>query len=368
NSPGSTTLTVSCVHKKTGVKLGHTDGLIGKCEIDLKQTLFVSESGVIDGWYQLMHDGKEAGKVQLRIALCEPSAEEDESEEKPIRFDPKKSRSDKKAEKKTEKKTLSTKSSAPSLSTYKSNKINNASSSLEFSSSSSSPFNNNLKQEVIAQPGSIQRNASQLSRTRSMEDLKKRKQTIRFQEPNMRRMGSRSLEEVRNSTVTPLGNNSSSSDGDSLQTTENEDDEQRSISSPKQTFTLQDSEGNINPLNVLIAPFDPSWLEPTPPILRRALSAQYYYDDLHTQMATNPRDLFPRSQSQQGHIEFPSEQPHYMSNGHQNFQSFSPTYNGDFNQPQQQQQQYQQQSQQQYQQQQSQQQQRPFSPGMMQQP
>ncbi|KAF8948921.1 Glycogen synthase kinase-3 beta [Haplosporangium gracile] len=408
NSPGSTTLTVSCVHKKTGVKLGHTDGLIGKCEIDLKQTLFVSESGVIDGWYQLMHDGKEAGKVQLRITLCEPSAEEDEFEEKPIRFDPKKSRPDKKAEKKTEKKSLSTKASAPSLSTYKSNKINNASSPLESSSSlSSSSFNNNYKQEVTAQPGSIQRNASQLNRTRSMQDLKERKQTIRFQEPNMRRMGSRSLEEVRNSTVTPLGSNSSSSDSDFLQTTENEDNEQRSISSPKQTFTLQDSDGNINPLNVLIAPFDPSWLEPTPPILRRALSAQYYYDDLHTQMATNPRDLFPRSQSQQGHIGFPSEQPHYMSNGHQNFQSFSPAHNGGFNQSQQQQQQHQQQSQQQYQQQQQsqqqqqqqsqqqqqqqqqsqqqhqqqlqqqhqqqsqqqqqQQQQRPFSPGMMQQ-
>ncbi|KAK5816816.1 hypothetical protein F5H01DRAFT_320825 [Linnemannia elongata] len=325
NSPGSTTLTVSCVHKKTGVKLGHTDGLIGKCEIDLKNTLFVSQSGVIDGWYQLMHDGKEAGKVQLRITLCEPSAEEDESEEKPIRLDPKKSRLDKR----TDKKTLSTKASAPSLSTSKSNRINNASSSLESapSSSSSSNNNNNYKQEVPDQPGSIQRNGSQLSRTRSMQDLKERKQTIRFKEPNMRRMGSRSLEEVRDSTVTPLGNNSSS-DGDSFQMTENTDDEQRSISSPKQTFTLQDSEGNINPLNVLIAPFDPSWLEPTPPILRRALSAQYYYDDLHTQMATNPRDLFPRPQSQQGHIGFPSgQQPHYMSNGHQNFQSFGQGYN-----------------------------------------
>ncbi|KAG0073770.1 hypothetical protein BGZ90_011320, partial [Linnemannia elongata] len=270
NSPGSTTLTVSCVHKKTGVKLGHTDGLIGKCEIDLKNTLFVSQSGVIDGWYQLMHDGKEAGKVQLRITLCEPSAEEDESEEKPVRLDPKKSRLDKR----TDKKTLSTKASAPSLSTSKSNRINNASSSLESapSSSSSSNDNNNYKQEVPDQPGSIQRNGSQLSRTRSMQDLKERKQTIRFKEPNMRRMGSRSLEEVRDSTVTPLGNNSSS-DGDSFQMTENTDDEQRSISSPKQTFTLQDSEGNINPLNVLIAPFDPSWLEPTPPILRRALSA-----------------------------------------------------------------------------------------------
>ncbi|KAF9138220.1 hypothetical protein BGX30_009414 [Mortierella sp. GBA39] len=330
NSPGSTTLTVSCVHKKTGVKLGHTDGLIGKCEIDLKNTLFVSQSGVIDGWYQLMHDGKEVGKVQLRIALCEPTTEEDDSEEKPVRLDPKKSRPDKKTNKKTEEKTLSTKASAPSLSTYKSNRINNASSPLEStpSSSSSSNNNNNHKQEVPDQPGSIQRNGSQLSRTRSMQDFKERKQTIRFQEPDVRMMGSRSLEEVRDSTVTPLGNNPSSSDGDSLQTNENEDDEQRSISSPKQTFTLQDSDGNINPLNVLIAPFDPSWLEPTPPILRRALSAQYYYDDLHTQMATNPRDLFPRPQSQQGHIGFPSDQqPHYMSNGYQNFQSFGQGYN-----------------------------------------
>ena len=33
--------------------------------------LIVTENPI--GWYQLMHDGKETGKVQLRIALCEPS-------------------------------------------------------------------------------------------------------------------------------------------------------------------------------------------------------------------------------------------------------------------------------------------------------
>ena len=43
------TLTVYCIHEKTGVKMGSSDGLIGSCEIDLKQILFSSETGVYDG-------------------------------------------------------------------------------------------------------------------------------------------------------------------------------------------------------------------------------------------------------------------------------------------------------------------------------
>lgn len=38
-----------CKHEKTGVTVGSGDGLIGSCEIDLKQLLFSSESGVHDG-------------------------------------------------------------------------------------------------------------------------------------------------------------------------------------------------------------------------------------------------------------------------------------------------------------------------------
>ncbi|KAF9128721.1 hypothetical protein BGW39_004816 [Mortierella sp. 14UC] len=307
-SPGSTTLTVSCVHKKTGVKLGHTDGLIGKCEIDLKQTLFVSDGGVIDGWFQLMHDGKEAGKVQLRMTLCEPSAEEDEDEEKPVRPAAKSHLSLRSRDKKVKKSLATPLKTYPSANTnYNSNIGKAPPSPLEESTSSSSSSN-----EV--HPGSILRSNSQLHRRRSMQDVTERKQTIRFQEPNMRRIGSRSMEEVRD-PETALSNSSASSDGDSFQT-EVEDDEHRNVSSPKQTFTLQDSEGNINPLNVLIAPFDPNWLEPTPPILRRALTAQYYYDDLHTQMVSNPRELFPRPRSQQALIEFTPETI-FLANGQQ---------------------------------------------------
>ncbi|KAF9921759.1 hypothetical protein FBU30_008187 [Linnemannia zychae] len=331
NIPGSTVLTISCVHKKTGVKLGHADGLIGKCEIDLKKTLFASENGVIDGWFQLMHEGKEAGRVQLKISLCEPSAEEDDTELKPARADPKKSQTTKKDEKKI----FSTKSSAASLSTsnlplFKTDEdIRSAILPQKISSSTPASLHNNDK-DIEDQSGSILRHPSQLNRTRSMQDHKGRKQKIRFQEPNMRRIGSRSMEEVRDSATATT--NSSFSEGDSFQT-DGDSEEQRSVSSPKQTFTLQDSQGNINPLNVLIAPFDPNWLEPTPPILRRALSAHLFYDDLHTQMASNPRDLFPRPQSQQSY--YPSESQ-YLSNGyHQGFQSFSQLHSGPLQPPQQ---------------------------------
>ncbi|ORZ26521.1 hypothetical protein BCR41DRAFT_348437 [Lobosporangium transversale] len=68
-----TTLTVCCIHEKTGAKLGSSDGLIGSCEIDLKQLLFSKESGQYEGWFQLMFDGKPAGQVHLRLQLCEPS-------------------------------------------------------------------------------------------------------------------------------------------------------------------------------------------------------------------------------------------------------------------------------------------------------
>ncbi|KAG0215295.1 hypothetical protein BGX33_001309 [Mortierella sp. NVP41] len=362
NSTGSTTLTVSCVHKKTGVKLGHSDGLIGKCEIELREMLFASERGVYQDWFQLMHDGKEAGRVHLRIALCEPSAEEDETEVKPIRYDSKNRPILSRSDKKTEKKVLSTKPSAASslftskLHSSNSNNSSVASPPLESTSSSSSKG---------AQPSSIQRVPSRLNRPRSMADLKERKTTIRFQEPTIHRLVSKSMEEVRDSMVTPMGQ--SSSDGDSFQT--EEEDERSSISSPKQTFTLQDSEGNINPLNVLIAPFDPSWLEPTPPILKRALSAQYYYEDLHTQMATNPRELFPRPQSQQSHYGYLSEPQYNMPNSHhhQHFQSFGQAHSGYSHPSQQPPQQQQYQQQQQYLRPfspdgQQQQQQRPFSP------
>ncbi|ORZ26520.1 hypothetical protein BCR41DRAFT_348435 [Lobosporangium transversale] len=153
-----------------------------------------------------------------------------------------------------------------------------------------------------------------------MEYLNQRNPTIKLKEPSQNRIGSRSMEEVREMALTPTFG---SSDSESNFTAEGDEDK-RSISSPKPTFTSQDSHGNINQLNLLIAPFDPNWLEPTPQLMRRALSAQFYYDDLKTQMASNPRDLFPRPQSQQGYSGYPGD-PSYLPNGQpqQPFQSFA---------------------------------------------
>ncbi|KAG0367026.1 hypothetical protein BC939DRAFT_454303 [Gamsiella multidivaricata] len=295
-----TTLTVYCIHEKTGVKMGSSDGLIGSCEIDLKKTLFWSDTGVHDGWFQLMYDGKESGKVHLRLQLCEPSEDEDELEDAPVRLDHKnrivKSKSERRADM----------------------KIAGYNAQVSGPSAGGTPVNSGTLSYFSGQPssngeGGLQRTPTgRLVRPQSMADLKERQPSIKIQEPIQYRMGSKSLEEVREM-------NTSSSDGDSF-VAENDGDK-RSISSPKQTFTLQDNEGNINQLNWLTAPFDPNWLEPTPPILRRALSAQFYYEDLNKQMTTNPQELFPRPQSQQSHVGY-SNEPIYIPNGHQPFQSF----------------------------------------------
>ncbi|KAG0346714.1 hypothetical protein BG004_001010 [Podila humilis] len=280
-SKDGSTLTVTCYHEKTGVKVGSGDGLIGTCQIDLKQSLFKSETGRCDQWFQLMNDGKDSGQVHLRLQLCEPIAEEDTAEYAPIRNDKGSASSRDKKDRKREK----GKVSIASPSAY------------------SAP----------SQANGVQRapTIGRLHRTKSMADLTERKPTVKFQEPVQRRVVSRSLEEVRDTAGTPTAN---SSDAGSRLDTEDE----RSISSPKQTFTLQDSDGNINPLNVLIAPFDPSWLEPTPPILRRALSAQFYYEDLQTQMQFPSHEIFPRPHSQQGYNGFPA-MPQGPVRNYQNF-------------------------------------------------
>lgn len=284
-SKDDTTLTVSCYHEKTGVKVGSGDGLIGTCQIDLKQSLLVSDSGLVDDWFDLKNDGKDSGRVHLRLQLCEPIAQDDTAEYAPVR-------NEKKIKPKDNDKT----------------EISGKADKTSTASSSSSPSSSN-------QPNGVQRapTLTRLHRPRSMADLQERKPTIKFQEPTQRRAG-RSLEEVRDAAGTPVAN---SSDGDSR----TDEDDKQSISSPKQTFTLQDSEGNINPLNVLIAPFDPSWLEPTPPILRRALSAQFYYEDLQTQMQYPSHEIFPRPQSQQSY--FPGGFPSMPQGPIRNFQPFS---------------------------------------------
>ncbi|KAI1307323.1 Cell division protein kinase 1 [Mortierella claussenii] len=306
-------LIVYCINEKTGIRMGSSDRLIGSCEIDLKQTLFNTQDGLFEGWFQLMYDGKESGQVHLRLQLCEPTEEEDAPEDAPLRLDHKNRIVKSKATKNMEK----SKASTPTLSNSNKSSTTNLHGALSSSSSAVSSSANGFPN------GGVQRvPTARLNRPKSMADLSEERQsTIKFQEPAQRRMGSRSLEEVRNmaSVTPPLG----SSDGDSHSTMEGEGGDEESkrstVSSPKQTFTLQDSNGNINTLNLLTAPFDPNWLEPTPQILKRALTAQFYYDDLQRQMAANPRDLFPRPQSQQGHNGgYPGGgEPLYMPNGQQ---------------------------------------------------
>ncbi|KAG0309251.1 hypothetical protein BGZ98_004099 [Dissophora globulifera] len=285
-SKDETTLTVHCIHEKSGVKVGSSDGLIGSCEIDLKETLYVSKSGVVDGWFQLQFDNKDAGQVHLRLQLCEPSVEEDMPEDAFLHVDHDsrivKSDSENRADQKIAKIAAV---------------VSNSSTDGDKTSSSSTGLPN----------GGVQRTSTRLGRPRSMADLKERQLTVRFQEPAQRKLGSKSMEEVRDSIE---------------QHTDGDENGRNEIGSPKQTFTLQDRDGNINPLNLLIAPFDPNWLEPTPLILHRALSAHSYYDDLRTQMSTNPRELFPRVNSYQNQVGYPSEGA-YMINGQQTFQNFN---------------------------------------------
>ncbi|KAF9276401.1 hypothetical protein BGZ68_010032 [Mortierella alpina] len=265
------------------------------------------------GWFQLTYDGKDSGQVHLRLALCDPFDQVDRSENAPLRPDNKnrivKSKSEKKAEKQTGKDPNLT--SKPSTASTSSSALHGHSISSGAKLSTAAP--SNTGPSVTA--GQPQRQNSGLQRTQtngrlyrphSMADLKDQKLSVKFQEPAQLRMGSKSMEEVRD--MMAEGRES----GEKQEYT----DELASISSPKQTFTLQDSQGNINQLNLLIAPFDPTCLEPTPPILRRALSAHFYYDDLQTQQASNPRELFPRPQSQQSHIGYPS-QPLYVNSSQQ---------------------------------------------------
>ncbi|KAF9560545.1 hypothetical protein EC968_006115 [Mortierella alpina] len=307
------TLTVVCKHEKTGVTVGSGDGLIGSCEIDLKQLLFSTETGVHDDWFQLTYDGKDSGQVHLRLALCDPFDQEDKPENAPLRPDNKnrivKSKSEKKADKQTGKDphfTLKPSTAPTSSSALHGHNISSGAklSTAAPSTSGSSSTAEQLQRQDTGPKRSLTN--GKLYRPRSMADLKDQKPLVKFQDPSQLRLGSKSMEEVRDMIA------EAREVGEKQEYT----DELASISSPKQTFTLQDSQGNINQVNLLIAPFDPTWLEPTPPILRRALSAHFYYDDLQKQQASNPRELLPRPQSQQSHIGYPS-QPLYVNNNQQ---------------------------------------------------
>ncbi|KAG0250363.1 hypothetical protein BG011_008409, partial [Mortierella polycephala] len=294
SSKDESTLTVYCIHKQSGFKVVSGDVLIGTCEIDLNRTLFASQLDVYDDWFQLWNEDKMSGQVHLRLERCEPTTEDEKPEDASLRLDRKNRIVKSKAERKTEKKTsweglmskatsASTSTAASSVSTLANNSpsspVPHPSSAISFSSSDTKKTNG----------GSQRTLSSRINRPRSMADFNDHRPTIKFKEPLQRRMSSRSMEDVREIT-------SSGKDGQNY----------NKMTSPKQTFTLQDSDGNINQLKMLTAPFDPNWLEPTPPILRRALSAQFYYDDIHNQMASNPRDLIPQSQSQQGRVGFNS--------------------------------------------------------------
>ncbi|KAG9320780.1 hypothetical protein KVV02_005054 [Mortierella alpina] len=300
SSKEESTLTVVCKHEKTGVTVGSGDGLIGTCEIDLKQLLFSSDTGVYDDWFQLTYDGKDSGQVHLRLALCDPFDQVDKPENAPLRPDNKnrivKSKSEKKAEKQTgnDPRLTPTPSTAPTSSSA----LHGHSTSSGAKLSPSTTVPSSTAGQLQHRNSGAQRTLSngRIYRPRSMADLKDQKPSVKFQEPSQLRLGSKSMEEVRDMIA------EATEAGEKQEYT----DELASISSPKQTFTLQDSQGNINQLNLLIAPFDPTWLEPTPPTLRRALSAHFYYDDLQRQQASNSRDGMvtsmpdPYTQSGQG--------------------------------------------------------------------
>ncbi|KAF9189119.1 Glycogen synthase kinase-3 beta [Haplosporangium sp. Z 11] len=291
SSKEESTLTVYCIHKQSGFKVVSGDVLIGICKIDLNRTLFASQLDVYDDWFQLWNDDKMSGQVHLRLERCEPTTEDEKPEDTPLRLDRKNRIVRSKAERKAEKKigwegflskatSASTSTAASSVSTL----ANNSTSSPVLRSSSA--VSSSSSYDTKRPNGPIQRtSSSRIHRPRSMADLSERRPTIKFKEPLQRRMSSRSMEDVREMA-------SNGMDGQNY----------NKVASPKQTFTLQDSDGNINQLKMLTASFDPNWLEPTPPILRRALSAQFYYDDIHNQMASNPRDLLPQSQSQRGRV------------------------------------------------------------------
>ncbi|KAF9945887.1 hypothetical protein BGZ65_010255, partial [Modicella reniformis] len=270
--------------------------MIGSCEVDLKETLFSNESGEHEGWFQLTYDGKDSGQVNLRLRLCEPSEQEDAPEVGPIRGDHSvKAKSDKMLDK------LAIHTSTTSTPVTPSNPT--------FRPASAHGFPNNDKEELG--DDDLQRTPTNLlGRRRSLTDLMVQRPTTNLEGPIQQRMGSKSLEEVRDLVMTSA-------------MTRSTDDLHRgasSMSSPKQTYISQDSDGNINQLNLLVAPFDPNWLEPTPQLIKRALSRRLYYEDLMVQQRSNPRDLFPRPQSQQ------SSYPNYpndfgMADGWQPYQN-----------------------------------------------
>ncbi|GJJ76405.1 hypothetical protein EMPS_08764 [Entomortierella parvispora] len=323
-----TTLKISCYHEQTGAK----GGLIGTCDVDLKQVLFSSDAGLYDGWLQLSNDGVKSGQVHLRLWLCDPIPAPDTSEMSPHR--------EATASKTRSILRRSDKKQSPAKTGKKLNRLQQLRSSFAKSRSASQPTTIralNISHPTIGDPpvntSDFTRSPlNRLHRPRSMADLKERKRTIRFADSPDRRTMSRSMEDVRvfipaNSSSEEEDDYSDDNDDYDDDDEDDEDDEDEDadyddyeddeddeendvhdslnrkhevegvdgdVGSPKQTFILQDSDGNINPLRYLVAPFDPNWLEPTPQILKRALAAQFYYDDLKIQQRSNGRDLFPR--------------------------------------------------------------------------
>ncbi|KAG0050896.1 regulator of ime2 [Gryganskiella cystojenkinii] len=327
-----TTLKISCYHERTGVK-GSSDGLIGTCDVELKEVLFSSADGIFNGWLQLTKDGVKTGQVHLKLWLCDPIMEKDESEASPLREGVSrarqllKDRSERKAEKKKVIGLLQLSKTNPAKTT-----IQSTDSTTTSSKTADTANANNTDQPPGEPSGNLQRSpTNRLQRPRSLVDVKERKQTITFQEPLNRRAASKSMEDVRAALAVTYSSEEDDYDDEEEEREQEEDDDDydddyddddlESIGSPRPRFTFQDGEGRINPLNLLIAPFDPNWLEPTPQILKRALTAQFYYDDLHIQQTSDPNDLFPRPQRLRG---YPGDSL-YTGNGHlpASFQTFN---------------------------------------------
>ncbi|KAG0232587.1 Ribosomal protein S6 kinase alpha-5 [Actinomortierella wolfii] len=320
-SKDDTILKVYCFHEKTGVSIMSTDGLIGQCEVDLQQTVFKSPNDTLT----LQNDGKTSGKVFIRIKLCEASDEPETSETAPIRPEPERkglfghSSKDKDKDKEKEKEKDHNKESKNSKHTK-----SHSASSMGPLTAAARP---GQKEEIGSDSSSrTSGHAGRLNRPQSMENINALSQfhtKIKFQEPLHKVHGSQSLDEVRAlNTSTPASESNEGDHSNNASTASVERSPEPSYaSSPPPRFISQDDEGNLNQLRLLTAPLDPSWLQPTPPTLRRALSAQYFYGDM-----PEPHNQQQQQQHQQQGIYPPMAEPYQRPLSQQ---SHYPGYNPD---------------------------------------
>ncbi|KAF9164953.1 Cyclin-dependent kinase-like 3 [Actinomortierella ambigua] len=281
NNPATkedTILKVYCFHEKTGVTIISTDGLIGQCEVDLQETVLKSQDGSFEGVLTLQNDGKACGKDEPEPA-----------ETAPIR---------------PERKGVHLFGGSKDKEKDKDSKSSKHSKSQSTSAMSALATNTRpgQKDEIDGDSnGNTFGQIGRLQRPQSLEGIAAHSQAqarINFGMSLHTIHGTQSLDEVRAlNSATPV------SEGDHSNNTSTASDERSPeaslISSPPQRFISQDDEGNVNQLRLLTAPLDPSWLQPTPPTLRRALSAQYFYAQMQDSQQS-PQGYQQQQQQQQG--------------------------------------------------------------------